>query len=359
MPGRSLPIQIQSALAARAPRFARAVAVALLAAVALVAAPASAESVGSAPQQALPDPPAATPTQLTVDLYKPLRCKPSDKRLGRRKLWLCESEQVKRVSLAGGKVVGEQQLPDGPARNPYPVEFTDLWRTCPFRHLASLDALPAVFNAYQDLDIPRCYVFDPFDRSRLGSVKRGQGPAKADTLIPYFAGVIERMMVYAAEQGWDLRIASAHRSSSSKVVTVRERVKRHGKWVQVARRKSVSTKGLHAWGLACDVLFLHYNSLKVATSDYRHDPSWRKKWLQLVEFGEKRGLFWLGHDTDAEISHFEFHPGWASYPSGQLRQQILSVERSQGYRAVWTLLKPAAGRALELAHLADAVGDAK
>ena len=288
-----------------------------------------------------------------VEVFRPLGCLATERRLGRRKLWECKEEERKKVTLLAGRIVLEEPMPNRQARNPYPAELTRVWRSCPLSDVAQLDALPALFNPYQDLDISRCYILDPFDRERLGQLKRGQGVAKAQTLLPYFAGVVERMVVFSAEQGWDLRIASAQRSSSSKVVVVKVKIKVRGKTKLVKRKKTVSTKGIHAWGLAVDVLFLQYTSLKKATSDYNHDASWRRKWLQLAEFAEQRGVFWLGHEDDTEIAHFEFHPGWASYPTGPVRERILHAERSQGYRAVWQLLKPQAGVAEPFEHLRD------
>jgi len=309
-----------------------------------------AELAVGAPADASPADAAASPAEIIV--YRPAGCKPGDQRLGRRTLWQCEREERQAVHPTDRKAV-PRPLAAVAARNPYPVELTRVWRTCPLASIAAFDAAADVWAPYSDLDVSQCYVWAPFDSERLGRLKRGMGPAKLDDLHPYFAAVMRRMVVFAAERGWDLRVASAWRKNSARPVVSKERVRKNGKWVTVRKVRYRIAKGMHAWGMACDVLFLEYKSLKVATRDYLRDPVMRARWDALVEFGERHGLFWLGHEDKDEIVHFEFHPGWPSYPTGAQRKQILATERAWGHRAVWRLLRPADDVAPALAHLRD------
>lgn len=280
--------------------------------------------------------------------FKPKDCQsPSDK-TGKRDLVICNSEEKMVVWVRkNGKVEVREKTLDMP-RNPYPVEIAYQWRYCPFQTDNYLESLTDVFMGYQDPDIGFCYILKDVSPQEISTLYQSSNMRLLESVHPYLADAIKRLIVTAKKEGIDVKVISGTRPYTKKVVWFAKKDKKK----KIKQKKTVYQKGLHAWGLAVDINLMHRNDLTSAIRAYLNGKE-MKEWKRIGEIGESYGLYWLGRKDPKEIFHFEWRPTWSGQPRGEIRKRIAQMEIQGGVEGVWKLLLFDPKRPTVFWHLKD------
>jgi hypothetical protein len=302
------------------------------------AAPGSDGSVPSGLRQVVVTPKPLPVVKAVRTFHRPTRCGNGRWTSHKRRVVECAAEE--RLELAflddGTQVV--RVLDEAAARNPYPEELARAWRFCPGQPDSLLERDPHRFTAYQDPDVPPCYLL----RDAGGHGARvPPGTQGLDLLIgvhPFVADAVARVIATAAGEGIQLKVISGVRSHTVKTKTSVRTVKQGGKPVKQKVKQTVHAPTLHRYGLAVDVNLAGHPDLGSAASAYRKDPAERARWQRVGELAEEAGLTWLGHGDVNEIFHVEWHPGWPGLPDAALGARLDKLKQARGNQAVWELL---------------------
>ena len=264
---------------------------------------------------------------------RPTRCQ-LHKRTPERKFMKCGGEDRRLVTVGPNGIVAVRMLPNGAARNPYPLELVAQWRYCPF---AADAALEKALVPYEDPDIGRCYLLRP--RPPDGVTTRGLRTESLSTLHPYLADAMERLLVLARARGDEFRVISTIRAAKKVSKTNTRRVKERGRW---KTESSTITRyqggGWHAFGLAIDINIEGRKDLGSATATFLRGGPEGAAWLRIGAQAESFGLIWLGRSDPNEIFHFEWHPGWPGMPKGALYQSLAKEADTRGIPSIWPRL---------------------
>ncbi len=92
----------------------------------------------------------------------------------------------------------------------------------------------------------------------------------------------------------------------------------------------------HNFGAAFDLNLTHRKSMREALKNLNHDEN---QWNQLGKIAKELGLTWGRPWGDAEIFHFEWHPGHPEALRAPAFQRLIKVTgpKVKNYRRSWTL----------------------